>query len=71
LISHTKENIERKVKELLDAGKVDVIVALDEEAYLASFRAGKEKRVLDNQELSMISRHTSKKIAENLTSSWS
>lgn len=66
LISDTEENIESRVKELLDAGKVDAIVALDEEASLASFRAGKAKKVLDNQELAMVG-YTSQKIAENLT----
>ncbi len=66
LISDTEENIEKRVKELLDAGKVDAIMALDEEASLASFRAGKTKKVLDNQEVSIVG-YTSQKIAENLT----
>ena len=66
LISDTVENIEDKVKILLDQGKVDAIVALDEEASLASFRAGKAKKVLDNKAVSVIG-YTSKKIAENLT----
>ena len=66
LISDTVENIEDNVKILLDQGKVDAIVALDEEASLASFRAGKAKKVLDNKAVSVIG-YTSKKIAENLT----
>ena len=66
LISDTEENIEKRVKELLDEGKVDAIMALDEEASLASFRAGKTKKVLDNQEVSIVG-YTSQKIAENLT----
>lgn len=66
LISDTEENIEKRVKELLEAGKVDGIMALDEEASLASFRAGKSKKVLDNRDVSIIG-YTSQKIAENLT----
>jgi len=66
LISDSEENIERRVKELLEAGKVDAVMALDEEASLASFRAGKSKKVLDNKDVSIIG-YTSQKIAENLT----
>lgn len=66
LISDSEENIEERVKQLLDQGKVDAVVALDEEASLASFRAGKAKKVLDNRELSIVG-YTSQKIAENLT----
>lgn len=66
LISDTEENIEKRVKDLLDDGKVDAIMALDEEASLASFRAGKAKKVLDNKKVSIVG-YTSQKIAENLT----
>lgn len=66
IISDTEENIEAKVKQLLDQNEVDAIVALDQEATLASFRAGKSKKVLDNREVSIVG-YTSKLIAENLT----
>jgi LacI family transcriptional regulator len=66
LILDSEENIENRIKELLNSGKVDAIMALDEEASLASFRAGKAKKVLDNQEVSIVG-YTSQKIAENLT----
>jgi LacI family transcriptional regulator len=68
LISDTEENIEARVKQLLDQGKVDAIVALDQEATLASFRAGKAKKVLDNKTISIVG-YTSQIIAENLTPS--
>jgi len=68
LISDTEENIEAQVKQLLDQGKVDAIVALDQEATLASFRAGKAKKVLDNKTISIVG-YTSQIIAENLTPS--
>lgn len=68
IISDSEENIEARVKHLLDQKEVDAIVALDQEATLASFRAGKSKKVLDNREVSIVG-YTSKLIAENLTPS--
>lgn len=68
LISDTEENIEVRVKQLLDEGKVDAIIALDQESTLASFRAGKAKKVLDNRTVSIVG-YTSQIIAENLTPS--
>lgn len=66
LISDSEENIESEIKRLLEEEKVDAVVALDEEATLASFRAGKAKKVLDNKAMSIVG-YTSQKIAENLT----
>lgn len=68
LISDTEENIEARVKQLLDEGKVDAIVALDQESTLASFRAGKAKKVLDNRAVSIVG-YAGQVIAENLTPS--
>lgn len=68
MISDTEENIEKEIKKLLDENKIDAIVALDQEATLASFRAGKSKKVLDNKTVSMVG-YTSQLIAENLTPS--
>jgi LacI family transcriptional regulator len=68
LISDTEEHIESRVKQLLDEGKVDAVVALDQEATLASFRAGKSKKVLDNKAVAIVG-YTSQIIAENLTPS--
>ena len=68
LISDTEENIEARMKQLLDEGKVDAIVALDQESTLASFRAGKAKKVLDNRAVSIVG-YAGQVIAENLTPS--
>ncbi len=66
MISDTEENIEKEIKQLLDDNKIDAIIALDQEATLASFRAGKAKKVLDNKNVSIVG-YTSQVIAENLT----
>ena len=68
LISDSEENIEQEVKMLIDQGKVDAVIALDEEATLASFRAGKAKKVLDNRAMSIVG-YADQKVAKNLTPS--
>jgi len=68
IIEGTEVAIENKIGELLKQKKVDAIVALDEEASLASFRAGKKKKVLKTHELSLIG-YAGTTISEHLTPS--
>lgn len=68
IILGIEEDIENKIVSIIEQNKVDAIVALDEEASLASFRAGKKKGVLNTRELSLIG-YAGTKISEHLTPS--
>ena len=58
--------IEAEITSLIEQKKIDAVVALDEEASLASFRAGKKRGVLNNREISIVG-YAGTKISEHLT----
>ncbi|MFD2567979.1 LacI family DNA-binding transcriptional regulator [Pseudotenacibaculum haliotis] len=68
LIEGSEGAVENEVLSLIEAQKIDAIIALDEEASLASFRIGKKKEVLSNGKLSLIG-YAGTKISEHLTPS--
>lgn len=68
IIEGSEENIENQLETYIDTDKVDAIIALDEEASLASFRIGKKKQVLNNGKVSLIG-YAGTKISEHLTPS--
>ncbi|MFY0631272.1 MAG: LacI family DNA-binding transcriptional regulator [Flavobacteriaceae bacterium] len=68
IIEGEVDEIENQIVSLIEQKKVDAIVGLDEEASLASFRAGKKKAVLNNREISLIG-YAGTTISEHLTPS--
>lgn len=68
IIEGSEESVEEGVLSHIEDEKIDAIIALDEEASLASFRAGKKKEVLNNGQLSLIG-YAGTKISEHLTPS--
>ena len=68
LIEGPEDFIELKLNKLLKDEDIDAIVALDEEASLASFRAGKKNNLLENGKLFLIG-YAGKTISEHLTPS--
>lgn len=68
IISGSEKKIENKLEEILKKEKIDAIIALDEEASLASFRVGKRKKVLNNGKLALVG-YAGKTLSEHLTPS--
>jgi LacI family transcriptional regulator len=58
--------IESELSKLIESNKIDAIMALDQESCLAAFRIGKVKKVLNNNEVSIIG-YASRVISEHLT----
>ena len=58
--------IESELSKLIESNKIDAIMALDQESSLAAFRIGKVKKVLNNNEVSIIG-YASRVISEHLT----
>ncbi len=68
LIEGSEEEIEAKALHLMKSEEVDAFVAIDEEATLACFRAGKKQQLLDDGTLSLVG-YARRRIAEHLTPS--
>lgn len=68
IIEGEEHEIESKIKSLIEEKKIDSVIALDEEASLASFRAGKATGTLNNRTISLIG-YAGTKISEHLTPS--
>ncbi len=68
IIEGTVEVIKKALRERLKEESIDAIIALDEEASLASFKVGKKEKLLDNGKLSLIG-YAGKTISEHLTPS--
>lgn len=68
IIEGEENEIESTIKSLIEERKIDAIIALDEEASLACFRAGKKTGTLNDRTISLIG-YAGTKISEHLTPS--
>ncbi|CAL2079593.1 LacI family DNA-binding transcriptional regulator [Tenacibaculum sp. 190524A05c] len=68
LIEGPEDFVEVKMNRLLQEQEIEAIIALDEEASLASFRAGKKNGVLENGKVFLIG-YAGKTMSEHLTPS--
>ncbi len=68
IIEGEESEIESRIKSLIEEQKIDSVIALDEEASLASFRAGKATGTLNDKTISLIG-YAGTKISEHLTPS--
>ena len=66
VIEGTEDQIEATVRSLITEKKIDGIIALDEEASLASYRAGKQEKILNDGSLSIIG-YAGRVISDNLS----
>lgn len=68
IVDGSEKQVEKSLDSLLKEKEIDAIIALDEEATLASFRIGKKENLLEEGKLSLIG-YAGKTISEHLTPS--
>ena len=68
IIKGTEEEIEKEISLLIQQNKIDAVIALDEEASLATFRVGKKEKVLNDGRISLVG-YAGRTISKHLTPS--
>ncbi|TCI95043.1 LacI family DNA-binding transcriptional regulator [Tenacibaculum sp. M341] len=68
IITGPEKRVEKELDKMIESEDIDAIIALDEEASLATFRVGKKKDILDSGKLALVG-YAGRTISEHLTPS--